>query len=300
MIRLAVMVPPAITVPCEKRRRPFCLWKRVLRFTTLVALGFMGLLAGCQSRLIYHPSPYLNGEPAAFVARGGQRVDFTTEEGNQSAWLIPPRDGKRVDHLWIVCSGNFARALDMEPFCRSLPFEGDAYLLVDYPGYGECQGSPHPSRIRDSLRALIPLAAKRLDLETAEIAERTCVFGHSLGCAAGLIAAEEFGLRRAVLLAPFTSTMEMAGVMLRQPLGFLVWHRFDNREGLAAMQKHSGRAWIFHGTADNIVPPAMSITLAQEFAGTVTRQEISGAGHNDLFRSGTSLIIAAMGTARRE
>ena len=37
--------------------------------------------------------------------------------------------------------------------------------------------------------------------------------------------------------------MEMASVVLRLPLGFLVWHRFDNREGLTAMQKHGGRAW---------------------------------------------------------
>ena len=294
------MVPLAINVPAGKPRKPFSLWRRVARFVAMVTLGFLGLLTACQSRLIYHPSAYGNGEPAAFAARGGQRLDFTTSEGKQSAWLIPPRDGKRVDHLWIVCGGNFAHALDMEQFCRSLPFEGDAFLLVDYPGYGECQGSPHPSRIRESMRAVIPLAAQSLDLEAAEIQRRTCVFGHSLGCAAGLIAAEEFGLRRAVLLAPFTSTMEMAKVLLRLPLGFLVWHRFDNRDGLAAMQKCHGRAWIFHGTADNIVPPAMSQTLAEEFGGTVTRVEVPGAGHNDLFGSGTPRIIGAMAEARRQ
>ncbi len=294
------MVPPEITVHGRKPRKPFSLWRRVLRFVAMVAGGFMLLLVGCQSRLIYHPSPYQNGEPAEFMARGGQRLDFTTGEGKQSAWLIPPRDGKRVDHLWVVCSGNFAQALQMESFCRSLPFEGDAFLLVDYPGYGACEGSPHPSRIRDSLRAVIPLAAQRLEMDAAEIPERTCVFGHSLGCAAGLIAVEEFKLRRAVLLAPFTSTMEMAGVVLPLPLGFLVWHRFDNREGLAALQKQEGRAWIFHGNADNIVPPDMSRTLAKEFADVITLYEVPGAGHNNLFAVAAGRIIGAMGEARRE
>ncbi len=294
------MVTTEIADRGGKPRKPFSLLLRLLRFVVMVAGGFMLLLVGCQSRLIYHPGPYQNGEPADFIARGGQRLDFTTGEGSQSAWLIPPRDGKRVDHLWIVCSGNFAQALQMESFCRSLPFEGDAFLLVDYPGYGACEGSPHPSRIRDSLRAVIPLAAQRLELDPAEIPERTCVLGHSLGCAAGLIAVEEFGLRRAVLLAPFTSTMEMASVVLRLPLGFLVWHRFDNREGLASLQKQQGRAWIFHGTADNIVPPDMSRTLAKEIADVVTLYEVSGAGHNDLFAVAAGRIIGAMGEARRE
>ena len=293
------MVPPEITVHGRKPRKPFSLWRRVLRFVAMVAGGFMLLLVGCQSRLIYHPSPYQNGEPAEFMARGGQRLDFTTGEGKQSAWLIPPADGKRVDHLWIVCSGNGARALDMGEFCRALPFPGDAYLLVDYPGYGECEGSPDPDTIRESLRAVVPLAAKELDLSPAEIPGRTCVFGHSLGSAAALIAAEEFKLTRAVLCSPFTSMMDMTKVVLKVPLGFIVRHRFDNRTGLAALRNAGGRAWIFHGTEDEIIPVEMSRTLAGEFPQTVTFKEIPGADHNRIVPLAVQPLIEAMGEARR-
>lgn len=286
------MKPPAPPL------KPFRFWPRLLRLVALIILGFFGLLTACQHKLIYFPSPYQSGEPAAFIQRGGQRLDFTTKQGRQTAWLIPPRDGKPVERLWLVCAGNASTALAMDGYCRSLPFTGDAFLLADYPGYGDCEGSPHPDDIRDSLRQSLPLAAKALGLTEADLPGRTIVFGNSLGCAAGLIAADEFKLRRAVLCAPFTSTMEMAKVKLGLPLGFLVWHRFDNRARLAALSANRGKAWVFHGDADVIIPAAMSRTLAAEFPGTITLQEIPGAGHNNLIPRAHKRILAAMTAAR--
>ncbi len=288
------------TVPAGKSRRPPPLWWRAVRCVLLAAGGFALLLTGCQSRFIYYPSPYLRPEVEAFTKRGGLRLDYTTGEGRQTAWLIPPRDGKPVDRFWIVCGGNAARALDYEELCRELPFAGDAFLLFDYPGYGACEGAAHPVHIRESLRAVIPLAAAKMGLDTGELAACGCVFGQSLGAAAALMAVEEFNFRRAVLCSPFTSTMDMTRVMFKVPLGFLVRHRYDNRAGLAALQKNGGRAWLIHGTDDSIIPAEMSRTLAREFPDTVTLTEISGADHNDLLDRGMPQITGAMASARRE
>jgi pimeloyl-ACP methyl ester carboxylesterase len=279
--------------------RPFCLWKKVVRFVVLAIIGLAAVLVGCQSRLIYYPNRYKGNEADAFLKRGGLRIDYTTGQGKQSAWVIPPREGKAVERLWIVCGGNAATALGMETFCRSLPFKEDAFLLVDYPGYGACEGSPHPSRIRESLHTVIQLAAKQLHMTDVDLHQHTCVFGHSLGCAAALIAVEEFHFQRAVLCSPFTSTMEMANVVLRMPLGFLVWHRFDNRTGLTCLKDCGGHAWIFHGSDDRIIPAEMSRTLAKEFPGTVTYQELPGTGHNEILSNDAPQIIAAMSSARR-
>jgi hypothetical protein len=286
-------------VPVKSRRRP-PLWWRAARCALLAAGSFALLLTGCQSRLIYFPAPYQHGEPEIFAKRGGLRLDYTTGEGRQCAWLIPPRDGKAVDRFWIVCGGNAARALDYESLCRELPFDGDAFLLFDYPGYGACEGSAHPARIRESLRTVIPLAAEKLHLDKAEIAARGCVFGQSLGAAAALMAVEEFQMRRAVLCSPFTSTMDMTRVMFRVPLGFLVRHRYDNRAGLAALQKNGGHAWLIHGTDDSIIPAEMSRTLTREFPDNITLTEIPGADHNDLLDAAMPQITGAMASARRD
>lgn len=172
--------------------------------------------------------------------------------------------------MWIVCSGNGALALGMADFCRALPFPGDAYLLVDYPGYGECEGSPDPDTIRENLRS-----------------------------AAALIAAEEFKLRRAVPISPFTSMMEMTQVVLKVPLGFIVRHRFDNRTGLAALKEADGLAWLFHGTRDEVIPVGMSRTLAAEFPKTMTFKEIPDADHDSIIGLALQPIMQAMGESRR-
>jgi uncharacterized protein len=280
--------------------RPTRHWTvRLFRSLMSSALLFLLLLTACQSKLIYFPSAYRSGEPEGFARQGGKRLDYTTRCGRQSAWLLPPRDGKRTDRFWIVCAGNGARALDMEEFCRALPFPGDAWLLVDYPGYGECEGSPHPDTIRENLRAAVPLAAKELGLDTAEIAGRGCVFGHSLGSAAALIAAEECKVRRAVLCSPFTSIMDMTRVMLKVPLGFIVRHRFDNRATLSSLRNAGGRAWILHGASDEVIPVEMGRTLGREFPETVTFRELDGVDHNGILESSFAEITAAMAEARR-
>lgn len=289
-----------MNVPDIPLRPRFPLWKRAMRCVLLGVGGFLALLTGCQSRFLYYPAPYDGGEPEIFVKRGGVRLDYTTGQGRQSAWLMLPRDGGAVDRFWLVCGGNAAVALQYEDFCRDLPFKGDAFLLFDYPGYGACEGSAHPDRIRESLRKVVPLAAERLKLDAAELAARGGVFGQSLGAAAALIAVEEFQFRRAVLCSPFTSTMEMTRVMFHVPLGFLVWHRFDNRPGLSVLKNNHGRVWIFVGDSDTIIPLDMSRTLAREFSGIATLREVPGADHNDLLQLAMPQITAAMGEARRE
>jgi uncharacterized protein len=281
----------------SKPRRHWLL--RLLFSLSRIALVLALFLTGCQSKLIYFPSRYESREPEEFTGRGGKRLDFTTGEGNQCAWLMLPADGKPVDHLWVVCSGNAARALDMEHYFRHLPFPGDAFLLIDYPGYGACEGSPHPDTIRETLRAAIPRAAETLGLSMEDLKSRASVFGHSLGCAAALMAAEEFGLRGAVLCAPFTSTMDMTRVLLKVPLGFLVHHRFDNRARLSSLQAAGGRAWIFHGSADEVIPVRMGRTLAEEFSGIVRFTEAEGADHNFIMEAASREIMEAMGTCRR-
>ncbi len=286
--------------PRTRERKPVGLWKRAVRVLLLLMISLTGLLVGCQGKLLYFPSRYRAAEMSAFLFKGGRALNFTTGQGKQTAWLIPPSGKQPVDRLWIVCGGNAATALGMAPFCETLHLSGDAFLLVDYPGYGVCEGSPHPSRIRESLRTVIPLAAKELGMPEADLPRRACVFGHSLGCAAALIAVEEFHIRSAVLCSPFTSTMDMTRVVLKLPLGPLVWHRFDNRAGLAALEKDGGHAWILHGTEDTIIPVEMSRELAREFPATVTLREVPGTGHNDILTNAAPGIATAMAEARRK
>ena len=250
-----------------------------------------------EPMMLYHPRAYGSNTAEAFIAKGGARVEYTTSQGRQSAWLIAPTN--RAEKLWVMCGGNATLALDLESLCRGFPFKHDAYLLVDYPAYGECGGRPSPATIRENLKAAILLALDKLKLGTNEIADKVCVFGHSLGCAVALLAADEFQLRSAILCAPFTSTFEMARLSFDIPADFPLKHKFDNRAGLAALRAAHGRAWIFHGDADDVIPVAMSKTLAEEFADTVKLEILPGAQHGNVMRRAGEKLVGAMREARK-
>ena len=255
-------------------------------------------IVGCQHKLIYHPRPYNPVQPRAFLSDGGRAIEATTGQGKQTAWLRVPESAP-ARRLWLVCAGNASLALDLRDVIEANLAPDDAVLYFDYPGYGGNGGSANPARLRESLRAILPAAASACGLPENEIPDRVLVFGHSLGAAVGLLAAQEFGIRRAVLVSPFTSSMDMAKVMLGLPLGFIVTHRFDNRAAMAGLAARDGKAWILHGADDEIIPSSMGSELAAIGGKTTRLILLPGAGHNDLFDLAPHAVAEAMREIRR-
>jgi uncharacterized protein len=272
------------TPPAKDRTRSTALRHLVRVFLSLLMIAGIPLclLAGCQSKLIYFPRPYAAGMTEQWLEKTkGRPIDFATSQGHQRAFLQGELKSPR--NLWIVCGGNGTVALDWSEWIETHAPRGDAWLLVDFPGYGNCEGSPSPGRIRESLRAAVPLASEAIGWSRGPDPARLRFFGHSLGGAACLIAATEFRIQRGVLLAPFTSTMDMCHVVTGLPLGFLVTHRFDNEARLAELSaRGSGEVIILHGTDDEVIPVAMSRKLAAGHKDVIRLVEIPGARHNTI------------------
>lgn len=258
--------------------------KSCARIAVLLSLPLLALL-GCQSMLIYFPRPYSEGTLARARALGVTPVTFQTEEGRQVAHLLPARDpsvrGGGV--LWIITAGNGSLALDYlhDALCWQEAHPAASFLFLDYPGYGGCQGSPDPESITRSIDAAHARLVESHGID--HIGHLGC-FGHSLGAAAALIAAERLEADRIVLVSPFTSMADMAEKQLGKWARLILRHHFDNR---ARMQALSGRkdveVIIFHGEVDHLVPARMSQELAQSFPHTIASLHfVPGAGHNDV------------------
>ena len=260
-------------------------YRRLARILTPIGLiaGLpLGLIVGCQSKLIYFPRPYPPGLVEQWRKETqGRTIDFQTSQGSQQAFLQGRL--KEPRNLWIVCGGNGTVALDWSDWLsRHAPPE-DAWLLVDFPGYGASSGSPNPERIRESFRKVVPLAVREIGWPSPPDPEHLRFFGHSLGAAACLIAATEFRIQRGVLVSPFTSTMEMGRELTGLPIGFLVTHRYDNSARLAELAARGpGEVIILHGTDDEIIPVSMSRRLAGQQQKTVRLREIPGGRHNTI------------------
>lgn len=259
----------------------------------IIATPFL-LLIGCQSKLIYFPRPYPAGTVAAWqTATGGRTIDFETSQGKQRAFLQGNLKSPR--NLWIVFGGNATVALDWSEWLAVHAPREDAWLLMDFPGYGDSHGSPTPDRIRESISIALPKASAALGWPANPDPQRLRFFGHSLGAAASLIAATEFKIQHGVLMSPFTSTMDMSKETTGLPLGFLVWHRFDNSARLSDLTAlGTGKVIIIHGTYDAAIPVEMGRRLAKDHSTIVRFKEIPSAGHNDLTETSAAEISAAL------
>ena len=269
---------------------------RVLGCSTAIAFTS---LVGCQSSFIYSPHHYAAGITTTWQLRTeGKRIDFTTSQGKQSAFLQGNLNSPR--NLWILYGGTGSVALDWSKWIEKYSPKEDAWLLVDLPGYGDCEGAPNPERIRESISKAVPLASHAIGWKGPPASNRLRFFGHSLGCAACLIAASEFGIQRGVLIAPFTSTMEMSRVRTHLPLGFMIWHRFDNSARLAELAARGpGEVIIFHGTSDRMIPVSMSRELAAAQQEIVRLREVPGKHHNTIQYTNAAEVSAALAEVER-
>ncbi len=271
------------------------LLKRQLRLAAIVILTPVIFLLGCQSKLIYYPNPYRAEYEMMLRDAKGVRVRFTTSQGAQTAFYIPPRvtTPGLPPTIWLCFCGNGSLALDWLHF-TDVWDERFAYLLIDYPSYGDCAGKPTPWRIRESSKAAFAALAQHLGTTGQELQPRSVVLGHSLGCAAALMAADDLNLRHGVLVSPFTSMTDMGRIVLGWPLCYLNLHRFDNRQTLNRVSSQEGaQIVIFHGAEDEVIPVRMGRELALAHTQTVIFHEVPNAHHNDIL----SLVKGRIGSA---
>ena len=286
-------------------RKPSGNLKRMLfsliKITVCVLIGFGVLLLLVQNAMIYHPVSYANGEVDGYIAEAGVvRLPFETGEGSQEAyWIVRGGEADKQeevpDVVWLVFSGNAAQALNWVDFLELYRGARAGFLLVDYPGYGACEGSPSPGAILESTKAAVVALSSHLDCdEDAVLRPRLAVLGQSLGGAAGLQAATHYEIRRIVLVAPFTTMVDMARTTVGSLYCQLVRHRWDNVARLAELTETTPdvRVSILHGLDDRIIPVTMSRSLVSMFPDTIELEELPGLGHNDINYGAADRILS--------
>ena len=258
-------------------------------------LAMAVLLLWCQAALIYHPNVYQKPALWELEKLGGHFLSITTSQGKQTAFYLPARKGPphSPEFLWFVFGGNGSLALDY--LGETLRWdERFAYVFVDYPGYGLCEGNPNSARIAESIKEIAVKVRSELHWSEAEMQQRCGVLGHSLGCAAALIAADDLKLTRAVLCAPFTTMTAMARGLVGWPLCYLNYHGFDNVSRLAALSASNARVRAFHGQADEVIPVTMSRELVKMFPQMMQLQEMPDCHHAEIVMDARTEIGSAM------
>ena len=272
----------------------------VVRAALVVLLLVTVVLAAAwllQRRLIYFPDRSAP-PPVPGVLAGARDVTLRTSDGlTLGAWLVPPDPAVPDRRLAVlVAPGNAGNRLTRAPLAAALAGEGLTVLLLDYRGYGGNPGSPSERGLaRDAD------AARRHLIEQAGFpAERLLYYGESLGAAVVTALATRHPPAGLILRSPFTA-LAAAG---REhypflPVGLLLRDRFPVAEQIARV---TAPTVVVHGTADTVVPPAQSLTVADHAGGPVTVVAVAGADHNDaVLLDGPQLIgtVSALADAVR-
>jgi pimeloyl-ACP methyl ester carboxylesterase len=265
----------------------------VLMVRLLIAAALLGgLLAAVlfffQRRLIYHPRSYLVAPEEILrdnLPEGTARVlRFSVDGHRQCAYLLRSADAASTAPLWVFFGGNASLALDWLEMAEVLLPCTRGILLMEYPGYGVNEGAPCRPAIRATARRAFEEAAAVLGESPAALATHTSVLGVSLGCATALEFALDFPVRTVVLLAPFSSLLEMARMAVGWPLCYVLRDRYDNIATLGALvrQRPDLKVYLFHGDRDRLVPVTMGRAIARHFPQTVHYVEIQGADHETI------------------
>ncbi len=266
-----------------------------LRVALLLAMCVVLLLAAVwllQRRLIFFPDPAPVG-PAGRVVLGGQDLTLRTSDGlTLQAWLVPPSGARDRRVGVLVAPGNAGNRANRVPLAVALAAEGLTVLLLDYRGYGGNPGSPSEAGLARDVRA----AREALLRQPTMSADRLLYVGESLGAAVATELATEHPPAGLVLRSPFTDLAAVGSAHYPWlPVRLLLRDRFPVADQIAQVDAPTV---VVYGTADTIVPPAQSRTVADRAARLVEVVPIEAADHNDpSLATGADLVRAIVALA---
>ena len=189
--------------------------------------------------------------------------------------------------------GNGEQLSNLLELGEALHERGVGFLAVEYPGYGTNPGSPSEQGLYQAAEvALAELRALGVGPEATVLSSR------SVGGGVAVEMAKRGHGARMVLLAPFTSVVDMANLAFPfLPTRLLVRDAFDNAAKAPGV---TIPVLIFHGDQDEIIPVQMGQRLGRLFP-HATMETIPGAHHNDLLeRTWPALVDRMAGFARGE
>jgi len=257
--------------------------KWLLIIVLLVYGGGLAFLFFKQRAMLFPIPPVGRMAPDAAGFPEAEEHILNTADGEKViVWHVPAKPGRPVI-LFFPGNGDFL-AGRVSRF-KGMTADGTGLVALSYRGYAGSSGEP-------SERGLLQDAAVAYAFTSARYgADRIVVWGFSLGTGVAVAVAAEHPVGKLVLEAPYTSTVAVAGALLRiVPVSLLMLDQFHSDRRIARV---TVPLLIMHGTNDPAIPLRFGerlFALAHEPKQFV---RFPGGGHENLDDFG------AIDTARR-
>lgn len=224
----------------------------VFAIVATIYVGWALLLFTMQRRMMFPgwnaALPYIT---TGDVPDGVESVRLPFSSGGGEAWFLAA-PGHGPAPAVVFAHGNAELIDNGLRDALSLTGLGMSVLLVEYPGYGQSEGTPSRRSIGEVFLAAYDWLTARPDVD----GERIVGMGRSLGTGAITDLARVRPLRALVLQSPYVSVAHFARRYLLP--GFLARDRFDNLE---VLRDFDGPVLLIHGRRDEVIPYSHSERL---------------------------------------
>ena len=239
----------ATSLEALARETPKQRWARRLKkaaLNLLFAAMAYALMVGAarllHRRVLYQPP----GDEPGEVPEGAALLTATAADGVavNALEFASPKATRTIVHF----HGNAETAEANAFLAREMKKRGFTTVLVEYRGYGRSRGaSPNEEGLYLDAAAILDVLAAR-----GVGPDRVVLWGQSLGTGVAAEMAKRGRGSRLALVAPFTSTVDMASrIVPFLPANMVMVDRFDTLSKAPAI---AAPTLVVHGDIDDVIP----------------------------------------------
>lgn len=248
---------------------------RLLVYLAAALIFAMPARNALEQHFLYFPTSQHEATPAS-IGLSYEDISYNATDGTLlNGWLVPGQKDAPVILFCIGNAGNISHRLDTLQLLNDL---GVAVFIFNYRGYGKSTGKANEAGTYHDVAGALDFLKQR-----GWPAERTIIFGRSLGAAVGLEAALQETPAGLIMESAFTSIKAMGRhhySLLNLLLGWLIDASYDNLGKISTLRSP---LLIIHGRSDKICPPRMAEELFARAPQDKRLHWIEGADHNDGF-----------------
>ena len=251
----------------------------------VVYVAVLALLYFFQERLIFFPSKLEPNHDFSFDQPFEEiRLDANGAWISGLKFLAQSRDGRQIysdangerkakNGAVIFFHGNAGNLQGWGGYARFFTDLGYDFYLFDYRGYGKSGGEiSSQEQLYADADAMMQAVLREYD------AGEVAAVGYSVGSGLAARAAQKYGAKRLVLIAPYFSLEELAREKMPFVPKFLIKYKIPTFE---FVEGFSGPVTIFHGEHDELIGVDNSRRLLKFLKPGDKIYELN-AGHNDI------------------
>lgn len=261
---------------------------RLCAIFLVVYVAVLALLYFFQERLIFFPSKLESNHDFSFDRPFEEiRLDAEGTWISGLKFLAQSRDGGQIygdardmngerkakNGAVIFFHGNAGNLQGWGGYARFFTDLGYDFYLFDYRGYGKSGGEiSSQEQLYADADAMMQLVLREYD------ASEVAAVGYSVGSGLAARAAQKYGAKQLVLIAPYFSLEELAREKMPFVPKFLIKYKIPTFEFVGGF---SGPVTIFHGEHDELIGVDNSRRLFKFLKPGDKIYELN-AGHNDI------------------